>query len=98
MTGEAHWHLLNRARAVENTCFVVSACAIGAVPGGGETYGHSLVVDPWGKVLADGRTTAGVVHAEIDLDLAGATAARIPSLSHDQTYRVARHVATEEAA
>ena len=98
MTGEAHWHLLNRARAVENTRFVVSACAVGSVPGGGETYGHSLVVDPWGNVLADGGTEPGVVHAEIDLDLVPATAQRIPSLSHDQTYRVVRHGASREAA
>ena len=56
MTGEAHWHLLNRARAVENTCFMVSPCAVGPIPGGGESYGHSLVVNPWGEVLSDGGT------------------------------------------
>lgn len=91
MTGEAHWHLLNRARAVENTAFVVSACAVGAIPGGGESYGHSLVVDPWGEVLGDGGALPGVLHAEIDLDLVSATAARIPSLTHDRAYRVRRN-------
>lgn len=85
-TGEAHWHVLNRARAIENTCFVISPCAIGTVPGGGECYGHSLVIDPWGEVIADGGTLPGVIHARIDLDLVGETAARIPSLSHDRPF------------
>ena len=86
MTGEAHWHVLNRARAIENTAFVVSPCAVGPIPGGGESYGHSLVVSPWGEVLADGGDIAGVVHAQIDLDLVAETAARVPSLSHDRPY------------
>ncbi len=88
MTGEAHWHILNRARAIENTAFVVSACAVGAVPGGGESYGHSLVVSPWGEVLADGGDIPGALHAQIDLDQVGETAGRIPSLSHDRIYTV----------
>ena len=88
MTGEAHWHILNRARAVENTCFMVAACAVGPIPGGGESYGHSLVVDPWGNVLSDGGDLPGVLHAQIDLDLVDETGARIPSLGHDRTYRV----------
>ncbi|NNE79931.1 MAG: carbon-nitrogen hydrolase family protein [Silicimonas sp.] len=87
-TGEAHWHVLNRARAIENTCFVVSACAVGPVAGGGESYGHSLIVDPWGVVLADGGTAPGVVHASLDLDLVGATSARIPSLNHGRDYTI----------
>lgn len=85
-TGEAHWHVLNRARAIENTCFVISPCAIGDVPGGGECYGHSLVVNPWGEVVADGGTLPGVVQARIDLDMVGETAAKIPSLSHDRPF------------
>lgn len=90
MTGEAHWHVLNRARAIENTCYVVSACAVGAIPGGGESYGHSLVVNPWGEVLSDGSDRPGVLHARLDLDLVGSTATRIPSLRHDRDYRVAK--------
>lgn len=86
-TGEAHWHVLNRARAIENTCFMVSPCAVGPVPGGGESFGHSLIVDPWGEVLADGGALPGVVHARIDLDLVHETAARIPSLRHDRPFR-----------
>lgn len=86
MTGEAHWHVLNRARAIENTCFMVSPCAIGAIPGGGESYGHSLVVGPWGDVMTDGDTLPGVLHAQLDLDLVQETASRIPSLCHDRDY------------
>ncbi len=89
-TGEAHWHILNRARAIETTRFVISACAIGPVPGGGESYGHSLVVDPWGEIISDGGTLPGVVQARIDLDEVAATAARIPSLSHDRPFEIAR--------
>ena len=88
ITGEAHWHILNRARAIENTCFVVSPCAVGEIQGGGESYGHSLVVNPWGEVLADGGETPGVVHARLDLDAVKATRARIPSLGHDRPYVV----------
>lgn len=85
-TGEAHWHVLNRARAIENTRYVVSPCAVGAVPGGGECYGHSLVVGPWGDVLADGGDLPGVLHARLDLDRVHETAERIPSLEHDRDY------------
>jgi deaminated glutathione amidase len=86
-TGEVHWHVLNRARAIENGAFVISACAHGPCPGGGDTYGHSLIVDPWGKVLADGGEGPGVIQATIDLDQVAAARARIPSLSHDRDYR-----------
>ncbi|MBY8974477.1 carbon-nitrogen hydrolase family protein [Rhodobacteraceae bacterium NNCM2] len=85
-TGEAHWHVLNRARAIENGCFVVAPCAHGAVPGGGEAYGHSLIIDPWGVVLADGGEGAGLAIATIDLDDVAAARGRIPSLGHDRRY------------
>jgi len=85
-TGEAHWHVLNRARAIENTRFVVSACATGPVPGGGETFGHSLIVSPWGEVLADGGTAPGVVAARIDLAEVARAQARIPSLMADRPF------------
>ncbi len=86
-TGEVHWHVLNRARAIENGAFVVAACAHGPCPGGGATYGHSLIINPWGKVLADGGEGPGVVQATIELDEVAAARARIPSLSHDRDYR-----------
>jgi len=86
-TGEVHWHVLNRARAIENGAFVVATCAHGPCPGGGACYGHSLIVDPWGKVLADAGEGPGVVQVTIDLDEVAAARARIPSLSHDRHYR-----------
>lgn len=94
-TGEAHWHALNRARAIENGAYVVAPCAIGLVDGGGESYGHSLIVDPWGEVLADGGTLPGVVHATIDLDLVATVRGRIPSLKHDRDYTL--HAPAEKA-
>lgn len=85
-TGQAHWHVLNRARAIENGAYVIAPCAIGAVQGGGESYGHSLIVNPWGEVLADGDTIPGVIHATIDLDMVAATRQRIPSVLADKSY------------
>lgn len=86
-TGAAHWHILNRARAIETTRFVISPGMVGPVPGGGETYGHSLIVDPWGVVLGDGGGDgACVVAARIDLDMVGQSAARIPSLANEQAF------------
>jgi len=85
-TGEAHWHALCRARAIENGCYVIAPCSVGEIDGGGEAYGHSLVVDPWGKVVADGGASPGVVTATIDTDKAGAARAQIPSLEHDRKW------------
>ncbi len=85
-TGEAHWHVLNRARAIENGAFVVAPCAIGPVDGGGESYGHSLIVNPWGEIIADGGTLPGVVHATIELDQVAVARAKIPSLAHDRPF------------
>ena len=65
-TGEAHWHVLNRARAIENGAFVFAAAQGGAHENGRETFGHSLVIDPWGRVFAEGDAEPGVVMAEID--------------------------------
>lgn len=87
-TGEAHWHVLNRARAIENGCYMISPCATGAVPGGGESYGHSLVVDPWGAVVADGGTAPGIVCVDIDLDAVAEARNRIPSLRHDRAFNL----------
>ena len=87
-TGEFHWHVLNRARAIENGCFIVAPCAVGEIPGGGESYGHSLIVNPWGEVLADSKEERGFIQARIDLDEVKDARTRIPSLSHDQNYKV----------
>ena len=87
-TGEAHWHILNRARAIENGAFVISPCAVGKVPGGGECFGHSLIVDPWGRILADaGGSEPGVIYAELDMNEVREARRRIPSLSHDRPFK-----------
>ena len=86
VTGEAHWHVLNRARAIENGAVVVAPCAVGAVPGGGAAYGHSLVVSPWGEVLADGGDGVGHVVTTVDVDSVAIARGRIPSLRHDRRF------------
>ncbi len=97
-TGEAHWHVLNQARAIENTCFIVSACSVGPISGGGASFGHSLVVGPWGEMLCDGGVRPGAVHAHLDLGLVQETASRIPSLGHDRDYRFRRDRAARKVA
>lgn len=88
MTGEAHWHVLQRARAIENGAYVVAPCQYGTLSGGSQCYGHSLIVDPWGRVLADGGTEEGVITAEIDLEQVRLARSRIPSLRHDRNFTV----------
>lgn len=85
-TGKAHWHVLLRARAIENGCFVIAAAQTGAHDGGRETYGHSLIVDPWGEVLADGGTDTGYVTAEIDMAKVATARQSVPSLGNDRAY------------
>jgi deaminated glutathione amidase len=87
-TGEAHWHVLIRARAIENTCYVLAAAQGGRHENGRETFGHSLVVDPWGRVLAEGGAEPGVVMAEIALAEIAAARKRIPSLQHGRRFEV----------
>lgn len=85
-TGEAHWEVLLRARAIENGCFVLAPAQCGEHPGGRKTYGHSLVVNPWGKVLADGGTQEGIVMADINLDEVKRVRNNLPSLGHDRGF------------
>jgi predicted amidohydrolase len=87
-TGEAHWHVLHRARAIETGSFMISAAQGGKHEDGRETYGHSLIVDPWGRVLAEGGTEPGVVMAEIDTSLVADARSRIPTLKHGRPFRV----------
>jgi predicted amidohydrolase len=81
-TGRAHWHILLRARAIEAGCFVVAAAQAGTHEDGRSTYGHSLVVDPWGEVLLDMGEELGVGFAEIDRARLEDVRARIPALRH----------------
>jgi predicted amidohydrolase len=92
-TGEAHWHVLNRARAIENGSFVFAAAQGGRHENGRETFGHSLVVDPWGRIVAEGGTEPGVVLAEIDPAEVAAARARIPSLQHGRRFEVVEPMA-----
>jgi predicted amidohydrolase len=85
-TGEAHWHVLMRARAIENGCFVFAAAQGGKHENGRETFGHSVIVDPWGCVLAEGGDEPGVVMAEIDPGQVAQARARIPSLQHGRRF------------
>lgn len=85
-TGEAHWHVLQRARAIENGAFVISAAQGGRHANGRQTYGHSLIIGPWGEVLAEAGTDPGVVVADIDPAEVTAVRARIPALSHDRAF------------
>jgi len=81
-TGRAHWHTLLKARAIEAGLFVVAAAQAGRHEDGRQTYGHSLVIDPWGEVLLDMGDAAGVGFAEIDLARISEVRSRIPALSH----------------
>ena len=81
-TGKAHWHVLLRARAIEAGLFVAAAAQVGHHEDGRETFGHSLVADPWGEILLDMGETPGVAFAEIDLKRISDVRARIPALSH----------------
>lgn len=83
-TGEAHWHVLVRARAIENGCYVFAAGQCGRRRWGRRTFGHSLIVDPWGAVLADGGDEPGFVLAEVDPARVAEARAMIPSLRHDR--------------
>ncbi len=90
-TGEAHWHTLLRARAIETGSFVLAAAQAGRHDSGRMTYGHSLAVSPWGTVIAEGGIEPGVVLAGIDLAEVARARARIPALEHDRTFRVTTH-------
>ncbi len=85
-TGEAHWHVLLRARAIETGCFVIAPAQCGAHEGGRETYDHSLIVAPWGEVLGDGGTAPGITLAEIDPAEVAKARAMIPALDHDRPF------------
>jgi predicted amidohydrolase len=96
-TGEAHWHALLRARAIENGAFVVAAAQGGRHEDGRETYGHSLIVDPWGRIIAEAENDEpGVIVAEIDTSQSAAARTKVPNLRNARQFTV-RSVASEEA-
>lgn len=85
-TGQAHWHVLLRARAIENGAFVIAPAQGGTHASGRRTYGHSLIVAPWGEVLAEAGTEPGVIVADIDPALSREARARVPNLQHDRSF------------
>jgi predicted amidohydrolase len=85
-TGSAHWHVLVRARAIETGCYVIAANQAGTHAEGRRTWGHSLIVDPWGRVLADGGEAVGVVTAEIDPAKVDEARGMVPALRHDREF------------
>jgi len=97
-TGKAHWHVLQRARAIENGCFVFAPAQCGEHAEGRKTYGHSLIVDPWGEVLADAGQAVGFITAEIDPAKVAEARRMVPSLRHDRVIPTPRMPGTPIAA
>jgi predicted amidohydrolase len=85
-TGKAHWHVLLRARAIENGCFVFAPAQCGEHAEGRKTYGHSLIVAPWGEVLAEAVEEPGFILAEIDSGKIAEARRAVPSLGHDRPF------------
>ena len=86
LTGRAHWHVLLRARAIENGCFVFAPAQCGETSQGRQTYGHSLIVAPWGEILAEDGEDPGVIIATIDPARAVEARAMVPALGHDRPF------------
>ena len=87
-TGEAHWHVLLRARAIETGCFIFAAAQGGQHENKRETYGHSLIVSPWGEILAEGGNEPGIIMARIDPSKVETARRAIPSLQHGRRFSV----------
>ncbi len=87
-TGQAHWHVLQRARAIETGCFVIAPAQGGKHENGRRTFGHSLIVDPWGQVLAEGGEDPGIVVADIDPAKVTEARTRVPALTHDRPFTI----------
>lgn len=88
-TGSAHWHVLLRARAIETGCFVIAPAQCGMHPGNRRTYGHSLIIAPWGEILAEGsENETGIITAELDLRKVEDARSMVPSLKHDRAFEL----------
>ncbi len=87
-TGKAHWHPLLQARAIENGCWIIAPAMCGEHAGNRQTFGYSLVVNPWGEVVADGGELPGITYAEIDVARVTKVRGMIPSLTHDREFRM----------
>ena len=85
-TGRAHWHVLLRARAIENGCFVFAPAQWGEHGGGRRTYGHALIIAPWGEILAEAEDGVGVITATVDPEKVAEARRAVPSLTHDRLF------------
>lgn len=85
-TGRAHWHVLLRARAIETGAFILAPAQTGIHDGGRGTYGHSVIISPWGEVLADAGEEPGIILADLDLSKVEEARRMVPSLGHDRTF------------
>ena len=97
-TGRAHWHVLLRARAIETGCFVLAPAQWGEHAGGRKSYGHSLIVSPWGEILADGGEGTGIVSARIDPARVAEARRMVPSLLHDRPFTEPAPLSRSQAA
>ena len=86
VSGQAHWHVLLRARAIETGSFVVAPGQAGLHENGRETFGHSLIISPWGEILSEAGTTPEVIFADIDLEKVAQARTKIPALQHDREF------------
>lgn len=89
-TGKSHWHALLKARAIENVCFIIAPAMCGDHSGNRQSYGHTLVIDPWGGILAEGGEAPEIVYADIDPSRVDKVRSMIPSLEHDRAYQPPR--------
>lgn len=89
-TGKVHWHTLLKARAIENECFIIAPAMCGDHSGNRQSYGHTLVIDPWGEILAEGGEAPEIVYADIDPARVAKVRGMIPSLEHDREFQPPR--------
>ena len=90
ITGKDHWHVLIRARAIESGCFIFAPAQCGKHPGNRETFGHSLIVDPWGRIIAEAKNKVGYITANIDTGLVTKARSMIPSLRKERKYSITK--------
>ncbi len=87
ITGEAHWHVLLRSRAIETGCYVIAPAQGGRHQDGRETFGHSLIIDPWGEIIAEAGVDSGFITATLDLSKVDEVRGKIPSLKHVRPFK-----------
>jgi len=86
-TGQAHWHSLLRTRAIESACFIIAPAQCGTHEGGRRTFGHSLIIDPWGAIMAEATDDVGIIYADLNFADIARVRKMLPSLQHDRIYQ-----------